>query len=228
MHTAPLLAPLRRPALLAVAAVLALLVSLLPTAASADEIDLTSYRNNVGICHHPLHQCNFDGGNFSYSLAALLLEGVQGGSTVEADGFTFTWPDSAAGEPDNVEMNGQLIPVLPGASTRIGFLAAGHNAPVTANLRLHYTDVTEAGELVDVVVTEPLVLSDWTLNAGSASPSAGNQTVISTRFRVNGSTVEQVRTHVFVASVDIDPDMTLQSIEFPQENRAHVFGLDLQ
>lgn len=206
---------------------LAVTAAMLPTSASAAELNLAAFRNNVGICQHPLHQCNFDGGGFSYSAAALSLAGVRGGTQIAVDGMTYTWPNVSAGQPDNVEMNGQKVPVLPGNATRIGFLGAGHNAPVTAHLRLHYTDIDSDGELVEVVVVKPLTFSDWTLNAGSAQPVAGTKTVISTAFRVNGTTVDRVPTYVFAAAIDIDPTMHLQTIEFPAEGKVHLFGMAL-
>ena len=198
-----------------------------PTGASADEISLAAFRNSVGICQHPLHQCNFDGGGFSYSTAALAVAGVMPGEELSVDGFTFTWPDTDPGAPDNVEMKGQMVPVLPGDATRIGFLGASHNGPVTADVTLHYTRVGADGELEQVEVVEPLRFSDWTLNANGRQPEAGNTTVVETRFRVNGTTVEQVRTFVFAASIDIDPTMTLQTIELDTEDKTHLFGLAL-
>ena len=216
-----------RIALTTLSLVLALMATLVPTGASADEISLVAFRNSVGICQHPLHQCNFDGGGFSYSTAALAVAGVMPGEELSVDGFTFTWPDTDPGAPDNVEMKGQLVPVLPGDATRIGFLGASHNGPVTADVTLHYTRVGADGELEQVEVVEPLRFSDWTLNANGRQPEAGNTTVVETRFRVNGTTVEQVRTFVFAASIDIDPTMTLQTIELDNEDKTHLFGLAL-
>jgi hypothetical protein len=213
-----------RTALLAVLALAAVLALVVP--AGAAEIGLAALRNSVGISHHPLAASNFDGGGFSYSRVALLLEGVDGGSAVEADGLTYTWPATDPGEADNVEMAGQLIPVIPGDATRIGFLGASHNGPITADVTLHYTRVVD-GEREDVRVAVPLTFSDWTLNANTRQPEPGNETVISTRFRVNGTTVEQVPTHVFATELPIDPSMTLQSIELPDEDRLHLFGLAL-
>lgn len=212
----------------ALAGLLALVAALAlhATPAHAAEVDLTAFRNSAGISHHPLHASNFDGGGYSYSRLALLLAGVDGGSTVESDGFAFTWPSTDPGAPDNVEMAGQLIPVVAGDATRIGVLGASHNGPVTADVTLHYSRVVD-GVREDVEVAVPLTLSDWTLNAGGRDPEPGNTTAISTRFRVNGTTVEQVPTHVFTTSLDIDPSMLLQSIELPAEGRMHLFGLVL-
>lgn len=220
-------APIRAPRLAALALALGLLLALLPTGAGAAPIPLAAFRNSVGICQHPLHQCNFDGGGFSYSSAALAAAGVRGGTTISSDGFTFTWPSTGAGEVDNVEAAGQRIPVLPGGATRIGLLGASHNGPVTATVKLHYTSLDEDGDRVDTVVEHPLTLSDWTLNAGGSQPSPGNTTAISTIFRVNGTTVERVRTHVFTVAIPIDPTKTLSTIELPNDGRVHLFGLSL-
>jgi hypothetical protein len=206
-----------------------LLLLLLALPAGAAEVGLAAFRNSTGISHHPLAASNFDGGGFSYSRLALLLAGVDAGSTVEVGDFTYTWPSTQPGQVDNVEAAGQIIPVLPGDATQIGILGASHNGPVTAPVVLHYSRVRADGAREDVRVPVPLTLSDWTLNAGGAQPAPGNETVISTAFRVNGTSVEQVRTHVFHTTLPIsdDPAMTLQSIELPRDGRVHVFGLAL-
>lgn len=213
----------------AAAAVAALLVLLVVLPVGAAEVGLAAFRNAVGISHHPLAASNFDGGGYSYSRLALLLAGVDAGSAVEVGDITYTWPSSQPGEVDNVEADGQVIPVVPGDATRIGILGASHNGPVTADVVLHYSRVDEDGVREDVRVPVPLTLSDWTLNAGSRQPEPGNEVAISTAFRVNGTTVEQVQTHVFHTELPIadDPSMTLQSIELPRDGRIHVFGLAL-
>lgn len=212
----------------ALATLLALAIAMLPTGATADEVTLAGLRNNVGICQTIFDDCNFDSGGFSYSSLALLASGVRGGDTIEHDGFAFTWPDTDPGEADNVEARGQTIPLLPGDATRIGFLIAGHNAPTDAHFTLHYTYVDEDGELQEKAVTETVKVSDWTLNAGGASPVSGNEVVIDTPFRMAGNqNVERVRTYVFGASIDIDPTMFLNAIELPHNDRVHLFGLAL-
>jgi hypothetical protein len=216
--------------LLAGVLALALLVTVAPAPAGAEEVSLAAFYNNVGITQDPGSGANFDGVGWSYSSIALLAEGVRGGENVAAQGMSFTWPETASGEPDNMAMNGQFVPLLPPAgATTIGLLGAATNGPVTTAVTLHYNVVDADGELQQVAVTEPVTFSDWTLNAGSASPHPSNTIAIEMLFRwpINQST-SQDEPHVFVTTIPIDPTMTLDSIEFPVESRMHLFGMAVQ
>lgn len=209
-------------------ALLVLVGLLVPAApAGAGEVSLRAYFDNVGIAQDPTSGANFDGGGASYSSIALLLEGVRGGEPVTADGMTFTWPDSASGEPDNLEMGGQTVPVLPPEdATRLGLLGASHHGPVTAAVTLHYAYVDDDGAYHEVEVQQPVSFGDWTLNAGAAEPPPTNTVAVEARFRVHDSyNPETVSTYAFATSVPLDPDMTLLSVEFPAEPRMHLFGM---
>jgi len=67
---------------------------------------------------------NVDGAGYSFSAQALAAAGAQPGGTVTAGGQTFTWPDAAAGQPDNVVAAGQAFKVT-GSGSQLGFLLSG-------------------------------------------------------------------------------------------------------
>jgi hypothetical protein len=206
----------------------ALVLGIVP-ATEADEVNLETYLNNVGIAQDPISGADFDGVGFSYSKLGLQLVGVDPGGTVAADGFEFTWPDKPSGGADNVASFGQTVPLdVPDGATRLGFLTAANHGPSPANVKLNYTWVDEAGVTQTGSETIPIVVSDWTLNGGGSSPSAGNTVAIEVPFRMLASAApEPTETYVYVVSVPIDETKELVSVKLPigQTGMVHVFGL---
>jgi hypothetical protein len=213
--------------LAALVALLTALAVLAPTAAVAEPLDLEAYRNHVAICHTPLDTCNFDEVGYGYHAVALQAAGVTGGSAVEADGITYTWPDVPAGRPDNITLVDQVIPVEAGDATRVGFLGASHHGPVAAQVRLRYATTDAAGQPTTVDVAHPLTFADWTLNGDTASAPAGNTIAIETAFRAFAPAVMPTTTYVFATSVPIDPAMELVAIVLPREKRTRLFDIAL-
>jgi beta-glucosidase len=76
---------------------------------------------------------------------------------VTSGGLSFTWPDAAAGQPDNVTPNGQVI-TLSGTGSQIAFLGAANNGTATGQVTVGYTDGT-------------ITLSDWYSNAAVTGDS---------------------------------------------------------
>ena len=118
---------------------LATMVGLTAGPAGANEVDITSFFNNVGITQDPTSGADFDGGGYSYSSLAMQIgdpinnrAGIEPGDQITVDGATFTWPDTASGANDNIASLGQTIPVpeVPGA-TKLAFLGASTNGPST-------------------------------------------------------------------------------------------------
>ena len=196
--------------------------------ASADTVDLSAHFNNRGISHDPFSASDFDGGGFAYSGVALRLEGLVAGESVQADGMVFTWPDRESGQTDNVVGVGQTIPLTaPDGAQRIGFLGAGANGTQTAQVTFTYSYVDEEGpKTADVVV--PVTFSDWTLAAGQESPHPSNVDVAETLFRMANDTQPQTdRPHIFMTSVPLQQDMTLESMTLPSTEDFHVFAVSI-
>ena len=84
---------------------------------------------------------DFDGDGNSFSAEKLAEQGVTPGGTVSALGATFTWPDVAAGEPNNATAGGQAVE-LDGTGSRLVFLGSGSSYAATGNATVYYTDGT--------------------------------------------------------------------------------------
>ncbi|GAA4489989.1 hypothetical protein GCM10023191_021590 [Actinoallomurus oryzae] len=100
-----------------------------------------------------------DGAMSSFSRQDLASAGAVAGRTLTAGGFRYTWPDTAAGEPDNAVAHGQVIPVS-GRPARIGVLATATYAPpggLTGTGTVTYTD----GTTTPYTITVP----DWSADA---------------------------------------------------------------
>ncbi|MET7480701.1 lectin [Streptomyces sp. NPDC005648] len=156
----------------------------------------------------------FDDGGWAFSQNALSAAGVTNGSTVTADGISYTWPTAASGQPDNLEMAGQTIRMPAGTSgASLGLLGAAANAPtdgsgVSGTLTVTYTDGTTADATVG--------FSDWTLNGGSSKPLPGNTAAVTTAYRDTASGGRNnVGTYAFATKVPLDPSKQVASITLP-------------
>lgn len=186
---------------------------------------LTAAFGNVGISDDSdVSAGNLDGSGDSFSAEALAGLGVTPGATLNAGGFSFAWPDVAAGQPDNVAASGQgvALPSFPAQVASLGLLGAATSGPSSFDVALEYSDGTLA--------TSTVTFSDWTLNAGTATPSAGN-TVAATCPYHNCQTCasgrKTVPTYLFVAAVPLDDTRTLSSVAFSVASAgvAHVFAV---
>jgi predicted GH43/DUF377 family glycosyl hydrolase len=181
---------------------------------------LASAFNNTGISDDASPgSASFDGGPDSYSAETLAAAGLTPGGQVTADGLTFTWPDVAAGQPDNVTGNGQAIS-LPGLGTGtvLGFLGAADSGPQSGPVTITYTDGTTQ--------TSQLGFSDWTLGAGSESPSFGNEIVAALPYRNTAGGQDNTKTYVFLAEIQLAAGKTVSAITLPAgEGKLHIFAV---
>ncbi|MEV6116219.1 lectin [Streptomyces sp. NPDC052109] len=156
----------------------------------------------------------FDGGGWAFSQNALSAAGVTSGSAVTVDGISYIWPTVKSGQLDNLEMAGQTIPMPAGTSgASLGLLGTATNAPtdgsgVSGTVTVTYTDGTTSKATVG--------FSDWTLNAGSSKPVAGDTTAVTTGYRNTGSGGRDgVKTYVFATKVPLDASKQVASITLP-------------
>jgi beta-glucosidase len=75
----------------------------------------------------------------TYSAQALAAAGITPGNPVTYDGASFTWPDVAAGTPDNVEANGQVVAVH-GSGSTLALLGASTNGTQGGTGTVYYAD----------------------------------------------------------------------------------------
>jgi predicted alpha-1,2-mannosidase len=174
--------------------------------------DLTPFYDNTGISDDSAtSSANYDGGGWSYSEQALTAAGLAPGASVTAGGITYTWPNVPAGQPDNITVGGQTIPVsTPSGATKLGFLGSATNAGSdgsSGTVTITYTDGSSS--------TATLGFSDWTLSGGGGSVQFGNVIAASTPYRNHTSGRDGVKTYVFAASVPIDSGKTVAGVKLP-------------
>jgi predicted alpha-1,2-mannosidase len=163
---------------------------------------------------------DLDGVGYSYSASALSNAGITPGSTVTANGVSFTWPNVAAGQPDNYEANGQTVAAS--GSGAISFLGSATNGPSTGTAVVAYTD----GSTQNVSIS----MSDWTLNGGGASVLAGDTTVATMSYRNQaGASSNSISTYLFATKpMNLAAGKSVASVTLPSNVAAgglHVFAI---
>ncbi|HEV2635108.1 MAG TPA: lectin [Actinocrinis sp.] len=163
---------------------------------------------------------NFDGGGWSYSATALSNAGITPGSTVTVGSTKFTWPNVAAGAPDNYEANGQSIPLS--GSGAISFLGSANNGPSSGTATVTFTDGTTQ--------SVPLAFSDWTLNGGSATVLSTDTTAATLTYRNQaGAASQTINTYLFATTpVNLTAGKTVASVRLPSNTNTggiHVFAV---
>jgi predicted GH43/DUF377 family glycosyl hydrolase len=163
--------------------------------------------NNVGIVDDASPAAaNLGGGNAAYSAEALAADGITPGGQVTSEGLTYTWPNVAAGTPDNVKSDGQVVPVS-GTGSTLGVLGSAYFGPLDGQIVLHYTDGSTQ--------TASLGLSDWSLNAGASTPSYGNSTVATMPYRDVGTGKDTTTSYLFSEQIPLAAGKTLAAVTLP-------------
>jgi hypothetical protein len=181
--------------------------------------DLAPFFNNTGISDDANQAgANLDGLGYSYSSQALTGAGLAPGATVTSGGVQYRWPSAAAGQPDNLTANGQVIkvPSVAGA-TELGVLGSATNGPSSGTLTITYTDGSTQ--------TATLGLTDWT--AGSASFGNGLAASLPYRNSSAGSS-QQIGTKVWSTNIPLQAGKTVASVTLPaaaNQGLLHVFAL---
>lgn len=162
---------------------------------------------------------DFDGSGNSFSRERLAELGAEPGETVSSDGFTFAWPDAAAGDADSFAPAGQRI-ALKGSGTQIGVLgSAASTAGGKVNLEVAYTD----GSTSTVAVTLPnwLPQSSGLGDAKIALSTKGRNTP-------DGYANETYTYNVYSAAGSLEQGKTLASVKVTGDASAKVFALSLK
>lgn len=171
--------------------------------------------NNVAVTGAATtEQGAFDSAGSSFSESALATTGVRPGGTVQHDGVTFTWPDVAAGKPDNVAARGQNIAVT--GRDRLAVLGAASASGHAGTVVVSYTDGTSS--------STPLGLPSWhgddegRYGAQVAVDSLGNNTP-------SGPANPAEHYRIFYNTVPLDESRTVESVTLPNDPALHIFGL---
>ncbi|MFD4972087.1 glycoside hydrolase family 2 TIM barrel-domain containing protein [Streptomyces sp. NPDC058424] len=164
--------------------------------------------NNAGVTDDSdVDTASFDSVGDSYSAQLLAAAGISPGAAVEHKGLTFTWPDVAVGQPNNVVAQGQTI-TLSGAGTKLGVLGAGSGGNFSGAITVHYSDGTSS--------SSTLMLGDWW-----NGPIAGNDSVASMPY-VNSQGIggrergqRQHAVYVFSTEVPVTPGKQVAAVTLP-------------
>jgi predicted alpha-1,2-mannosidase len=203
--------------------------TLLPATLNVDVAkpgELWPYYTNIGVSTDGSSSAaDFDGDGYSFSANALAKDGITPGAAVTSDGVTYTWPNVAEGQPDNIEASGQTIALQPTTATKIGLLGSASNAPsagTTGTLTVTYTDGTTQ--------QIPVVFGDWTLGAGSEQPPAGDTVVADTPYRNAGTSNQAINTYLFSVDGTLTAGKTIASVTLPTPNSGdfHIFAIGFE
>ncbi|HEX8007495.1 MAG TPA: fibronectin type III-like domain-contianing protein, partial [Trebonia sp.] len=179
---------------------------------------LSAAYNNAGVSDDSNPAAgNYDGGGYSFSAEALASVGITPGSTVSSGGFSFTWPNVAAGQPDNVALNGQIV-VTSGSGSQLALLGAGAFGTQTGQVTVGYTDGTTS--------TGTITLSDW--YADAADP--GDSLVATAPYwnEPAGSTLPKNHpVGLYLTTVPLTAGKTVAWVSFPSNSGMHVFATAL-
>jgi hypothetical protein len=191
------------------------LLGITPTATLSD------YFDNTGVSDDSSPGSgNIDGLSNSYSAQALSSVGITPGSAITAGGLSYTWPNVAAGKPDNVVAAGQTVQLAPTAGdTTLGILGSATYGPSQGTATITYTDGS----------TQAFTLgfSDWTL-AGGLLP--GDTEVAQMPYRNSPTGASKSTTYLFTTTVALQAGKTAQSIILPvnvNQGEIHVFAVTI-
>jgi hypothetical protein len=140
---------------------------------------------------------------------------------VTAGGVTFTWPNVAAGQPDNVLSAGQII-LLSGTAgqTTLGLLGSSSNGASTGTVTIYYTDGTSS--------TGSVTFGDW-----AGGPGTGDSTVATMPYRNSATGSQSITMYIYATTVAVDSSKTVESVVLPDVNATdsgsamHIFALAL-
>ncbi|MFE9791278.1 FG-GAP-like repeat-containing protein [Streptomyces goshikiensis] len=143
---------------------------------------------------------DFDGADASLSASDLDQAGWTRGARITVNGTTYTRPDVAPGQPDNVLANGQTVSVT-GSGNALGFLAAATHGPVSAGGTITYSDGSTS--------SYTLAVDDW--KAGGATAAAVTLPHVNTP---GGQQSGAVR--LYGVTVPVAPGKTVASVTLPK------------
>ncbi|WP_051806649.1 FG-GAP-like repeat-containing protein [Streptomyces sp. NRRL F-2664] len=166
--------------------------------------------NNTGIAPQANPgAANLDGNGDSLSAEALNAAGWTQGARVTINGTTYTRPDVAPGQPDNIVADGQRVPVS-GSGNALGFLVTATGGAVTGSGTVHYSDGSTTAYSLDSV-------GDW---------EAGNPVAAAVVLDRSARGTTPVK--LFAVTVPITAGKTVAAVTLPAApadgKRLHVFS----
>lgn len=164
---------------------------------------LKSAFNNVGISPNSNPSAaDFAGSGTSYSKEALADAGVKAGSTVDNNGFSFTWPNLPIGQPDNVIAGGQAIKIS-GKGKMLGFIGASAFGTSSGKGKIVYDD----GSTQSFTLT----FADWYAN----EPASGDQLVATTSSWNHPQGTSAHKVSIYSSAVPLSDNKTVKAVVLP-------------
>ncbi|MEU2505742.1 FG-GAP-like repeat-containing protein [Streptomyces sp. NPDC007863] len=181
------------------------------TAAETVYPTFSSAFNNAGIATQASPGlANLDGEGDSLSADALDAAGWTRGARVTVNGTTYTRPDVAPGQLDNIVAGGQRVPVS-GAGNALGFLLTATGGAVSGSGTVHYDDGTTSSYSLSGI-------GDW---------ESGN--TVAAAVVLGRSARETAPVKLFAVTVPITTGKTVASVTLPTApadgKRLHVFSM---
>jgi beta-galactosidase GanA len=175
-----------------------------PYSSLAQSYDNTGITDNSNPSPSPNFE-GFDGEGTTFSAQGLAADGLSPGAPVTADGLSFTWPNVASAQPDNTMAEGQIFDVS-GQGSKLGFLTATNNSPLSGTGTVYYTDGT--------VSTFNLSVGNfWYPSGQNGNPSNVQVAAVNYANYPTGSSGHTV--YVFEQSVPIDHSKTVEAVALP-------------
>jgi glucoamylase len=174
--------------------------------------------NNVGITATASAGAgNFDGIGDSFSATGLASDALSPGARLLHDGLQLTWPEVAAGTPDNVLSDGQTV-ALTGTGSTLGIVGASAYGSANGTFTVNYADGTSS--------SAPVTLSDW----ADERPAPGSDFLATTRGWDPGGSIPVSLSY---AAIPLNPSEQVTSVTLPTIGSAvgsgvasmHVFDL---
>lgn len=187
---------------------------------------LPAYTNEgVAVSDNISTYANFGGAGQDYSATALAAAGFHSGAIATTHGAAFKMPQFIEGAPDNwtaPTATPITIPIIAPTGSTIAFLGSATSGPSSGVATLTFSDTTTQ--------TFTLTLSDWTLNNGTSSPSAGNSVVATTSYQdtADGFTRNAASYLFFVAPATVPTGKILASVTLPAtvtQGVLHIFSV---
>ena len=122
---------------------------------------------------------------------------------VSTSATELTWPDVAAGQPDNITAGGQVISAGGASGTSLGFLMTGTHGPATGMGEIQYTDGT----------TQSFSLNapDW-----FSTPPSGSNVALTMAYRNRPNNTQQThQVTMYAAGIALDPQKSVASVALP-------------
>lgn len=153
-------------------------------------------------------------GTFGNAPVAYPAEEVPAAGEVVYDQLRFTWPSGATGAKNNLNANGQTVPLAPGRYTSLQFLASAGYGPGTGDVTLTYADGSTGAA--------KLTVADWM--------TGGDPAVLSTTHRYAWGKLADAVAKVYRYEVPVNPDKDVVSVTIGkpagQANTAtHIFAI---